>query len=90
METGLIDKWFNRSNLYPERCNKFQTKHGNFNADGGKSNPPRLSISHLMGPFLILLIGYLTALIVLGGEIIFHILANLAIAIQQIVRQRNA
>jgi len=43
-----------------------------------------------MGPFLILLAGYLTALTMLGAEIIFHMLANLAFAIQQIARQSNA
>jgi len=90
METGLMDKWFNRTNLYPEKCNQFKKSHDKLNANGGKTNPSRLSISHLMGPFFILLVGYLTALSVLGAEIIFHMLTNLAFTMRQLVRQSNA
>ncbi len=85
-----MDKWFNRTNLYPEKCKKIVNSHRNLNAHSGKSNLSRLSISHLMGPFLILLVGYITALTMLGAEIIFNMLANLAFAIQQIARQSNA
>ena len=90
METGLTDKWFDRNNRYPGKCKMFQNSHRNLNARGEKTNLFQLSISHLMGPFIILLVGYITALTMLGAEIIFHMLADLAFAIQQIARQSNA
>lgn len=90
VETGLMSKWMLHSNLYPEKCNQFRKNHGDLNAYGGKTSPTRLRLSHLIGPFLILSIVYLTALLMLGVEIIFHSLANLIFAIQQISRQSNA
>jgi hypothetical protein len=65
-DVGLIGKWYH--DFYPK-----DTKCSRANRNSrGKEPLIRLSLGHLSGAFVILLIGYLAALLVLLGE---HILA---------------
>lgn len=58
-EFGLLDEWRKRNQPFPEQCN---TDSGQANPDTRKEPPKMITLQNLMGPFAILLIGYVAAL----------------------------
>lgn len=58
-EYGLLDEWRKRNQPFPEQC---MTGSGKANTDTGKKSPKMITLQNLMGPFAILLIGYVAAL----------------------------
>jgi len=66
METGLLEEWIKRSiPTYDERCKNYH--HARLSNSKG-NHPPRLSVPNLMGPFIILLLGYIISLSVFVVE----------------------
>lgn len=70
-ETGLFDEWRKRNqpNAY-ERCNTFRRSR----KSGKKQDLARLSLSNLIGPFAILLVGFVFSLLIFVAEILIHFL----------------
>lgn len=71
LETGLMDVWRKRNNLinYDEVCKSLNEIK---QPSQETHHPPRLSLSNLMGPFIILLTGHLLSLLVFGTEKTIH------------------
>ena len=67
--TGLFNEWRKRNQPNSdERCNTFQKSR----KPGEKQDLARLSLSNLLGPFAILLVGFVFSLLVFGAEILIH------------------
>ena len=59
-EYGLLDEWRKKNQPFPEQCS---TTSGQANPDTNRKEPPKMiTLQNLMGPFAILLIGYVAAL----------------------------
>jgi len=66
METGLMGEWIKRNiPTYDERCKSYHQARQSISKG---NHPPRLSVANLMGPFIILLFGYITSLIIFVVE----------------------
>ena len=63
-ETGLIDLWEKRAIPKPTACLNLK--------QGQMGKKPRLSMRHLSGPFVILLIGYGLSAFSFLGELIYR------------------
>lgn len=58
-EFGLLDEWRKRNQPFPEQC---ITNSGSTSPDTRKKLPKIITLQNVMGPFAILLVGYVAAL----------------------------
>ena len=59
-EYGLLDEYRRRNQPFPDQC---INSNNQANPDTGKNRPPRMiTLQNLMGPFTIIIIGYVAAL----------------------------
>lgn len=63
-EAGLIDLWYNWYQPNPDFCLNFNAKR----QKAESVHPPRISVQHLVSPFLILVAGYVISTTAFMGE----------------------
>lgn len=65
-EKGLINKWIDDFQVRSDECQDQMEQR-----KVKPNSPPRLSLSNLIGAFIILILGYCLSLIVYGCELIY-------------------
>ena len=75
LESGLVETWTKRNlPILDKRCNSFRDQKTIPNENNNQ--PPRLNFKNLMGPFIILLFGYIAALFAIVSEQMIYCIWN--------------